>query len=103
MRLRLSRSARADLGAIGRHIAIHDRAAALRWIAAARQTLETVSRWPYSGRMVEKGLFRLITVRHFTAYLVLWQVQEDCVEIKRVFHGHLDHERVIATMLPDEE
>jgi len=98
--LRISKSARADLVSIPARIAQDNPVAAFRFLEAVQETEERIARWPRSGKLVEDGRFRIVPVHRFRDYIVLWEVKTDCVEIKRIFHGGLDHNRVVRTIRP---
>jgi plasmid stabilization system protein ParE len=96
MPLRESRLAQEDLCAIEDRISADSAAAAFRLIGAVRVTYGRIARWPRSGRLLAEPDFRMAPVRGFPDYVVVWRVRNDCVEIYRVFHGGLDHLRVVG-------
>jgi plasmid stabilization system protein ParE len=96
MPIRESRLAMRDLGAIEDRIAADNAEAAFRFVRAVRVTYGRIARWPLSGRLLAGPDFRMSPVRGFPDYVVIWRVREDAVEIYRVFHGRLDHLRVVG-------
>lgn len=98
--LRISKAARADLVSTIARIARENPAAAFRFQEAVQESQERIRRWPRSGRPVDDGRFRLAPIHPFTGYLVFWEVKAGHIEIKRYFHGHFDHQRVLRTIRP---
>ncbi len=96
MPLRESRRAQEDLCAIEDRISVDSTAAAFRLIRAVRATYARIARWPNSGRLLVPPDFRVAPVRSFPQYVVVWRVRPDRVDIYRVFHGGLDHLRVVG-------
>ena len=106
MRLRLDIKPRADkdLGDIAEYIAADSLDHAIRFLFAARQTMEFLTTSPRAGAEYElasgrrlKGL-RKWGVRGFRNYLILYRVGNETIEIVRVVHGARD----IPTLLQDE-
>lgn len=89
MALRFSPAARADLIAIGEHIAEQNPAAATRFVVALERRCRQLSRTPHLGpaRPEIRYDLRLLT---FRAYVILYRIELNDVEIVRVVHGARD-------------
>lgn len=84
-RLIWSPAARGDLAGIEGWFAERDPAAGIATLRAIRATLERLCDYPRMGRAVEEP-FRALGVRG-TAYILVYRLREDAVEIIRVLHG----------------
>lgn len=96
----VSALAKADVASIRTYIASDSFDAASRFLDALQDAYEMAAEWPLSGKAIKGPDNRMTTIRGFSNYLVIWRVRKDHVEIIRVFHGHVDRERIMRTIRP---
>jgi plasmid stabilization system protein ParE len=92
-RVVLTALARADLKAIGRHIARDNQVAAKRWVAKLRSTCKsTIGMFPECGTRCDELMegMRCFSVDN---YLIFFRGR-DPVQIMRIVHGAMDVEQL---------
>jgi toxin ParE1/3/4 len=80
--------------------------AAERFLSAAETTFAQLTKNPRMGKVTQLvvprfGEVRQWRIKDFKEYLILYQVQEDVVEILRVLHGARDLDNLLNE--PDED
>jgi toxin ParE1/3/4 len=96
----VQKRAREDVDAIADHIARDNLSAALRFLTASEAAFTFLASNPGAGPRVEPPLpsvpdLRFWPISRFRAYLVLYRVLPDGVEVLRVIHGARDLARAM--------
>ncbi len=90
-----------DLSSHAEYIGLDSPAAAWRFLQAAEDTFERLSRNPELGavgefRSPELAEMRRWRIHLFTNYLVFYRVRSDCIEIAHIVHGSRDIEALFT-------
>jgi len=86
MRFRFSRRAEADLADITAYIARDDPARAISFVRELREHCRRLLAFPHARRL-RPELGEGVRLSSFGNYVVLYVVQPDLLEIRRVVHG----------------
>ncbi len=86
MKVRFSRSAKADITAISEYIARDNPIAAQHVVAAIERSTSLLSQYPYSGRMGAVENTRELVIPRLP-YIVVYQIEVEVVEVIAVFHA----------------
>ena len=79
------------------HIGTDSPAAAERWVDAVERTVQALATHPLAGRRLDfpgesERTLRLLAVRGFHAYLVVYGSWPGAIEVVRILHGARDLE-----------
>ncbi len=81
--------ARADLAAIGDHIAADNPPAALRWVDRLISDVERAAAMPLAGRIVPEYADRRDIRELFRrSYRIVYRVGDEAIEVLTIFEGH---------------
>ncbi len=93
MRIIFAPAARIDLVEIGDYIALDNRAAAKRMVAALRERAMRLRDAPRSGRSRSELQAGLRSVAH-GPYVIFYRVEDAAIRIQRIIHGARDIDAV---------
>jgi toxin ParE1/3/4 len=106
-RLIIKDRATQDLRQLANYILVNGNAdVAVKFLTAAEVTFEQLLKTPGMGKITQLVVSRLGEIRQwrikdFNDYLLFYRIQDDTVEILRVFHGARDLADIIGKL--DEE
>ena len=96
MRLAFTRSARADLTAIGRYILEHNPSRADAFLDELLQCCHEIADMPEAFAIVHLPRADDMRRRVFERHLIFYKIDETTVTIVRILHGARNYERILA-------
>jgi toxin ParE1/3/4 len=90
VRVRWSKSARADLLEIVEQVAEHDPQAARRLATRLREAVSALREQPYIGRMVPELSNEVVRERIVPPYRILYIVWHGSIEVTGIYHSKRD-------------
>lgn len=106
--LDIHQAAERDLEEAGEYIRRNSPQSALRFLRAARATMERLLSMPETGGLYESDVLDLTGVRvfpvsRFRNYLIFYRPTENGLEVLRVLHGPRDIDRILGMDRGGEE
>ncbi|MBA3040750.1 MAG: type II toxin-antitoxin system RelE/ParE family toxin [Alphaproteobacteria bacterium] len=96
MKVAFTRSARADLTAIGRYILEHNPSRADAFLDELLQCCLEIADMPEAFALVHLPRVGGMRRRVFERYLIFYKIDETTVTIVRILHGARNYERILA-------